>query len=118
MKDYMKSLDEKGFVVFDRLISKDRCEFFKEKLERIHERYGRAGGKAGGKSGHGLEDKNGEKVVYNLHNKDMAFFELIEHPLALEALGHLLKPGSYKDSEPFVLLRFSWIRTSRVPRLL
>lgn len=107
MKDYQEQLDRDGYYVFPNVLSREKCEHFKGLLEEVHARNRQRLAANQGQSDHGLQDKSQERVVYNLHNKNLDFFELIEHPLALEVMGSLLQAGSYLNSEPFVMLNES-----------
>ena len=107
MENYQKRLDREGFCVFPGVLPRERCEYFKSLLEDVYGRSREMLAHGSAKTGHGLQDKSQERVVYNLHNKHYDFFELIEHPLALEVMGHLLQSGSYMNAEPFVLLNES-----------
>ena len=101
--DLRSEIEREGYVVLPGLITEERCEQFREILEQNYEAYSPAYAGNTAASGHGLDDKSYEKVVYNLHNKDIAFFELFEHPEVLTVLNFMLTEGSYKNSEPYYL---------------
>ncbi len=46
---------------------------------------------------------NNAKVVHNLQNKDLAFYDLICHNIVLNFAEKLLKEGSYLEREPYIL---------------
>lgn len=46
---------------------------------------------------------NDAKVVQNLQNKDLEFYDLICHKIVLNFAERLLKEGSYLEKEPFIL---------------
>jgi len=48
-----------------------------------------------------------ERLILNLHNKSEAFIDLIDHPVVLPLIAHLLMTGSYRNSEPFIVTQFS-----------
>ncbi|HXG54331.1 MAG TPA: phytanoyl-CoA dioxygenase family protein, partial [Vicinamibacterales bacterium] len=48
-----------------------------------------------------------ERLILNLHNKDEAFIDLIDHPVTFPLVSHMLQDGSYKNSEPFIVTQFS-----------
>lgn len=102
-----RSLDELGFVFVPNLISELECEAYKSLLELNYNQYSHlyAGAKA---AAHGeLANKSGEKVVFNLHNKDLSWFKLFEHPSILPLLDYLLRSGSYNNAEPYYLNNIS-----------
>jgi ectoine hydroxylase-related dioxygenase (phytanoyl-CoA dioxygenase family) len=96
-------VEELGYVLLPNLISKEQCEHYKKLLNADAEKF--TPHYAGNNSGtaHGLDNKSGEKVVYNLHNKDLSWYPLFEHPEVLSVLDALLLEGSYKDSEPYYM---------------
>ena len=58
-------------------------------------------------SSHSLQSKVNEKVVYNLHNKDLEWYKLFENKKVISILDVMLKEGSYKNQEPYHLLNIS-----------
>lgn len=90
-------------MVLPDLISEKACNHFKALLEDNHEIYASMYAANAGATTHGLDNKSLEKVVYNLHNKDLSFFELFEHQDVLNILDFMLLEGSYKDAEPYYL---------------
>lgn len=105
--DYKKQLDELGYVVLPDLISPEECEQYKALLERDYEKYKEAYYFEDVQSNHGLSDKSKEKVVFNLHNKDLSWFKLFEHPEVIKVLDSVLYDGSYKNGEPYYLNNIS-----------
>ena len=103
--DYRKEIEEKGFLVLPNLITEQECDHYKSVLDNNYEIFAPnyAGGMGNTDTEHGLDNKSLEKVVYNLHNKDLSFFKLFEHPEVLKILDFMLLEGSYKDSEPYYL---------------
>lgn len=99
---FLRQLDDIGYCFLPNLIDDEKCEFFRGQLEDIWNKYGNmyAGNDS---SASALSNKIGEKVVYNLHNKGIEWFELFEHPRVLEILDNILKAGSYKNAEPYYL---------------
>jgi ectoine hydroxylase-related dioxygenase (phytanoyl-CoA dioxygenase family) len=96
-----------GFIVLPDVISKEKCEHYKKILEDDYKKYSPYYYTPKGSSGHALEDKKNEKVVFNLHNKSLEWFELFENPTILSVLDVFLKDGSYKKQEPYHLLNIS-----------
>ena len=101
--DIKKQFDELGYMVIPELISPEECEQYKSLLERDYERYSPLYAGNNGGTAHGLDNKSLEKVVYNLHNKDLSWFKLFEHPEIIKVLDMLLLEGSYKNSEPYYM---------------
>ena len=101
--DFREEIEEKGYVVLPDLITEKACDQYKVLLEDQYEIYAPNYAGNAEATGHGLDNKSLEKTVYNLHNKDLSFFELFEHPEVLKILDFMLLEGSYKDSEPYYL---------------
>lgn len=106
-QNYIEQLETQGFVVIRNLITHAQCEGYKFLLERDSDRYSSFYDGAKSAPVGTLANKTGEKVVFNLHNKDMSWFKLFEHPTILFILDHMLKTGSYKNSEPYYLNNIS-----------
>ena len=100
---YADQLDELGFCVLSDLISPAQCERYVELLELNYRKYSEFYAESTASTSHGLENKSHEKVVYNLHNKDLSWYKLFEHPEVLNLLDGLLLKGSYKDAEPYYM---------------
>ncbi len=100
VKDQIEKL---GYTLLPNLISASECDRYKQLLERDYRKYSSSHANSGNITSHGLDDKSKEKVVYNMHNKDLAWYKLFEHPKVLEVLDFMLKEGSYKNSEPYYL---------------
>ena len=105
--DYKKQLDELGYVVLSDLISNEDCEFYKNLLEKDYKQYKDQYQNSADKTKHNLNDKSLEKVVFNLHNKNLAWFKLFENSKVLNVLDSVLYDGSYKNSEPYYLNNIS-----------
>ena len=101
--DYRKEIEDKGYVVLPNLLEEQECEAYKALLEKQYALYGYQYATNSESSSHGLDNKSTEKIVYNLHNKDISFFKVFEHPEVLKILDFMLLEGSYKDSEPYYL---------------
>ena len=105
--DYKNKLDAYGYVHIPDLITPEQCDHYKELLEENHKKYSPLYEGNFSPKATELANKSGEKVVFNLHNKDMSWFTLFEHPIILSLLNSALKEGSYKDSEPYYLNNIS-----------
>ncbi len=100
---FREQIEEKGYVILPDMLTEKACNNYKGLLNDNYEFYAPKYSGNTEATGHGLEDKSLEKVVYNLHNKDLSFFELFEHQEVLKILDFMLLEGSYKDAEPYYL---------------
>ena len=98
-----QQMDSLGYVILPDLISAEECDHYKLLLEDNFKKYAQLYASNSGNSAHGLDDKSKEKVVYNLHNKDMSWYKLFTHPEVLKVLDVMLLDGSYMNSEPYYL---------------
>ena len=91
LKNLVNEIKKKGYIILPNLISKNKCEKFKKILNKNFDIY---------KDSYcvtnkdGLANKQDEKVVFNLHNKDLEFFELFQHKNVLDILDVLLLSNS------------------------
>jgi ectoine hydroxylase-related dioxygenase (phytanoyl-CoA dioxygenase family) len=95
-------LDEEGFVVIrDALPDSTRRDL----VSRLNRVYGKieAAGRAVYPGGVGKT----ERLILNLHNKDAAFIELLDHAAVFPLIQHALQSGSYQNKEPFIVTQFS-----------
>jgi ectoine hydroxylase-related dioxygenase (phytanoyl-CoA dioxygenase family) len=106
IRNYVNQIKKKGFVLIPNLLSKEICEKYKKLLENYYKKYSSKYVNSKSKNGT-LSDKSLEKVVFNLHNKDLSWFELFENSIILRILDVILKEGSYKNSEPYYLNNIS-----------
>ena len=105
VENYVNQIIKNGFTIIPNVISERECEKYKKLLEKTYHRYSDEyvnSEKAGS-----LADKSLEKVVYNLHNKNLSWFKLFEHKSVLNILDIILKEGSYNGSEPYYLNNIS-----------
>lgn len=105
--DYNQQLDTNGYVVLPSLLTDEECDHYKALLESDCESYANLYKGANSPKVESLANKSGEKVVYNLHNKDLSWFKLFEHPKVLPLLDYMLKEGSYNGEEPYYLNNIS-----------
>ena len=103
---YVKQIERNGYVIVNNLISNQECEKYKKLLEIYYKKYYKkyAIPKTNSNS---LADKSKEKVVFNLHNKDLTWFKLFTNKIILSILDAVLKKGSYKNCEPYYLNNIS-----------
>jgi ectoine hydroxylase-related dioxygenase (phytanoyl-CoA dioxygenase family) len=107
LKDLKKDFNEQGYVVIPSVITVEECDNYKSLLEDNAQQYTPDYFSSKAKTQHGLEDKSSEKVVFNLHNKELAYYDLIDHPIVRSVLDVVLKEGSYHDAEPYILTNSS-----------
>jgi ectoine hydroxylase-related dioxygenase (phytanoyl-CoA dioxygenase family) len=100
-------IDNSGYLFLPNLISPADCDKYKLLLENNYSNYSDKYASNFEGSSHGLDDKSKEKVVYNLHNKDLSWYKLFEHPDVLVVLDCMLLEGSYNRSEPYYLNNIS-----------
>ncbi len=72
---FVREIKKKGYTLIPNVISATECEKYKKLLEKYYKKYSQFYASSSKKKT--LADKSCEKVVYNLHNKDMAWFKLI-----------------------------------------
>ncbi len=98
----LAALSRDGYTVLTNILSSAECTKFKCTLESIYATYRSRYYSSRRASSHGLDDKSGEKIVYNLHNKDLAFFDLLGHSQVLPIIKAILQEGSYENSGPVI----------------
>jgi len=102
----IQQIKTNGYVVVPDLISAKACDDYKLLLEQDYSRYANLYHGASTHPGD-LANKSGEKVVFNLHNKNLSWFEIFENPQVLAILDIILKEGSYNNDEPYYLNNIS-----------
>ena len=105
LSDHKKEISDNGYTILKNILNKNDCIFYKNLLEETYVKYSNKYAKDG--ENNQLSDKSGEKVVYNLHNKNLAWFKLFEHNKIISIVSSLLKEGSYKNEEPIYLYNIS-----------
>lgn len=105
IKNRVEEIKRKGFTLIPNVISENECKNYKELLEKHFQKHHKYYVKS--LTNKSVADKSFEKVVYNLHNKDLSWFKLFENNLVIKILNSLLKEGSYKNKEPFYLNNIS-----------
>lgn len=107
LEKIVEQIKSDGFAIVENQLSKEKCEHYKQLLEEYVVKYSPHYFKPAHATTHSLENKQNEKVVFNLHNKSFEWFELFEHPTVISVLDVMLKEGSYKNAEPYHLLNVS-----------
>ncbi|MDP5143179.1 phytanoyl-CoA dioxygenase family protein [Rheinheimera baltica] len=104
--DSVEHFFKHGYVVVPNLLSAEKCAYFRRLLESNYTDYAEHYATASSDKGT-LSDKSNEKVVFNLHNKSVDWFELFEHPRILAIVSAVLQQGSYQQNEPYYLNNIS-----------
>ena len=112
IKNLVDQIEKDGYCIVPDVISREECLEYKSLLEQYYDDFSPHYFNPKGKTEYGLENKKDEKVVFNLHNKGLEWYNLFEHEKVLSVLDIVLKNGSYKNSEPYNLLNIS----ARTPR--
>jgi ectoine hydroxylase-related dioxygenase (phytanoyl-CoA dioxygenase family) len=99
---WLEKLNSEGYVVLENVLSQKECDHFISLLEECVQTYTPLHAGENSDSKHGLDSKENEKIVFNLHNKDFSFLEIVDHPVVYPILSHMLREGSYQNSEPFI----------------
>jgi ectoine hydroxylase-related dioxygenase (phytanoyl-CoA dioxygenase family) len=107
MKEHIDNIKKNGYTILKDVITAEECDHYKGLLEATFEKYSPKYYTDQSKSSHSLQSKINEKVVYNLHNKDMDWYKLFENENVASILDVMLKEGSYKNQEPYHLLNIS-----------
>ena len=98
-------IKKNGYVLLNNVLDDKQCESYKTMLNQDAEKYSsfHAGSQ---NTDHGLNDKNMEKIVYNLHNKHIEYFDLCDHPKVFPVINKMLQEGSYQNSSQINLIGF------------
>ncbi len=105
MIDAINNIKEQGYVILENVLRDEECKMYKFMLDQDYEKYSNSYADSQ-LTEHGLNDKNNEKIVYNLHNKNIKYFDLCDHPKVLPIIENMLKEGSYMNNESINLLGF------------
>jgi ectoine hydroxylase-related dioxygenase (phytanoyl-CoA dioxygenase family) len=102
MNKAVNEVIDKGYVVIPNVLTAKECDRFMGLVNKIYEKYAIKYPKdeKSVKKFHGADTV---KMIYNLHNKDLDFMKLIDHPRVTPIIKTLLQIGSYNQSEPFIL---------------
>jgi len=105
-EEAIKTIEDDGYFVIQNAISPKETTNLKAMLERDHAKYSSFYVKSSATT-HGLNDKVYEKVVYNMHNKDVEYLPYLNHASYMPLIQKFLQDGSYGNSEPIHLLNIS-----------
>lgn len=102
----MKNIEEiknLGYTILSDILSNSECEMYKGLLEKSYLENKKYYADSKHENSIDLSNKTFEKVVYNLHNKNILWYKLFEHSKVLNILDYFLCQGSYNESEPYYL---------------
>jgi ectoine hydroxylase-related dioxygenase (phytanoyl-CoA dioxygenase family) len=102
----LNEIDDKGYFLIPDVLNSHEISNLKYMLERDYAKYS-PNYINSSITGHGLNDKAFEKVVYNIHNKDLNYLPYLNHKSYMPLIDKLLKNGSYDNNEPVHLLNIS-----------
>ena len=92
-QDSIYQIKKNGYVLLNNVLDDKQCEIYKTMLSHDAEKY--SSFHVGSQNmDHGLNDKNMEKIVYNLHNKRIEYFDLCDHPKVFPIIKKMLQEGS------------------------
>ncbi|WP_315981289.1 hypothetical protein [Aliamphritea spongicola] len=74
--EYVQSIIKDGYALIPDVLTEEECDIYVKLLERDYKQYADHY-QSSGATVHGLNNKCNEKVVYNMHNKDMRYFNLL-----------------------------------------
>ena len=104
-QDSIYQIKKNGYVLLNNVLDDKQCEIYKTMLSHDAEKY--SSFHVGSQNmDHGLNDKNMEKIVYNLHNKRIEYFDLCDHPKVFPIIKKMLQEGSYQNSSLMNLIGF------------
>jgi len=104
-QDAVNEIKKSGYILLNNVLDVELCEMYKTMLNYDVEKYSKFHAKSQ-KTDHGLNNKEMEKIVYNLHNKNIKYFDLCDHPDVFPIIKRMLQDGSYQNSKPINLLGF------------
>ena len=101
----LKEIDDNGYFVIPNALAEVEINQLKAMLERDNAKYSPHYVNSS-TTGHGLNDKTFEKVVYNMHNKDINYLPYLNHPSYMPLVEKLLKDGSYDQMPQHLFLTY------------
>lgn len=104
-QDTINEIKKNGYVLLNDVLDEKTCEMYKTMLNDDVKKYSKFHANSE-QTDHGLNDKDTEKIVYNLHNKNIKYFDLCDHPSVFPIIKKMLQEGSYQNSKPVNLLGF------------
>ncbi len=97
------NIKKNGYAVINNVLTHEECERFKAYLNEDAEKYMPLHANAKPTTNASLHNLSSEKVVFNLHNKRLEYYELLGHPLITSIMDVILKEGSYLNNDPYYL---------------
>jgi len=102
IEDKKLQIANEGYTIIENILSQKECDHYIQILEECYDKFYSKYAQPYSRSKHGLENKENEKIVHNLHNKHVSFLKLLDHPMILPLVSDQLQKGSYNDAEPFI----------------
>lgn len=96
-----KNLSTLGYCILPEVLSYKECDALKIKLDHLHQKYSSLHASNVRKPSHGSQ--TGDKVLYNLQNKDKVFLKFLDRGLPYKLVKGALQTGSYQNSEQVTL---------------
>jgi ectoine hydroxylase-related dioxygenase (phytanoyl-CoA dioxygenase family) len=84
---HLEEIDRQGYTVIENVLTPEQCARIGKRLDEIY-----AARDAAGKTNYPEIDPTQERILFNLHNKDPLFLELIDHPAILPILENKMEP--------------------------
>ena len=106
INEALKNIDREGYFVIPNALTKLETSHLKGMLERDYTKYSPFYVNSQATT-HSLNEKGSEKVVFNMHNKDVGYLPYLNHSSYMPIIEKTLKTGSYCNSEPVHLLNIS-----------
>ena len=101
LQRHLHELETNGFTILRNVITPAECDEYRGMLEAAYQQYSAL--YANQRSSSVLADKSGERVVFNLHNKNLAWYKLFEHQAVTSLLDVILNEGSYGNERSYYL---------------
>ena len=101
----INQIKKQGYAILENVLTEQECEMYKSMLNRDYKKYSPKHNKSND-TNHGLNNKDQEEIVYNLHNKDIKYFDICDHLKVMPIVKEILQEGSYENSQAFNLLGF------------
>ena len=107
IKLIIDEIKQRGFAIIPNAITKKDCDIFCSQLNNDYKKYSKFYASPGKVKKTSIQAKSLEKTAFNLHNKNINWFKLFQHPIVIQILDILLKEGSFKNNEPYYLNNIS-----------
>lgn len=99
----IQGIKDDGYALIEGVLTPKECEMYKSFLIEDMEKYSGSHANIQNSDEKGLHNRTNEKVVFNLHNKRLEYYNLLGHPIILDVMDTILKEGSYQNKQPYYL---------------